>query len=70
MSELEILRRAVLPEILLPADVAVTLQVEEPEARRMLEAGDLGKTFRVGGSLGVLRSVFLAALKRRGGVTR
>ena len=65
-SAMEILRRACMPEVLLPADVAVTLQVEEPEARRMLQAGELGTTFRVGGTLGVLRSVFMAVLKRRG----
>jgi predicted DNA-binding protein (UPF0251 family) len=66
MSDVEVLKRAFLPEVLLPADVSVALRVDELEAVRMLQAGELGRTFRVGGTIGVLRSVFLAALKRRG----
>ena len=66
MSEAEVMARAFLPEILMAPDVAVALRVEEVEALRMLEAGEVGKTFKVGQKLAVLRSTFIQALKRRG----
>lgn len=55
-------RRAALPEVLLPSDVAIALGIPEGEAERCTAEGRLGPSFLVGGRPAVLRESFLKHL--------
>ena len=62
-SSIDVVRRAVLPELMLVEDVPIALRVTPATARRALLHGDCGPVLRIGRRLAVLREAFLAHLK-------
>ena len=55
-------KRAALPEVLLPADIALALGIPEKEAEQCAAGGRLGPSFLIGGRPAVLRYSFLQHL--------
>lgn len=68
-SNIDVVRRAALPELMLVEDVALALRVTPATARRFLVRGDLGPIIRLGRGIAVLRESFLATLKDRQGLS-
>ena len=58
-------KRAALPEVLLPPDVAVAVDIPETVAESAVRQGRFGPAFLVGGRPAVLRETFLKHLAGR-----
>ena len=61
----DVVRRHALPEVMLPADLAIALGVPLDVAASEAHAGSFGPCFLVGGAPAVLRTEFLKALSNR-----
>lgn len=59
------IRRAALPELMFPTDVALALGIPEEEAAEALRSGCLGPFLQVRGRPAILRRDLVAALKER-----
>jgi hypothetical protein len=61
----ETVRRAALPEVMLPEDVALALQIDCEAAEEAMLGGECGPVLVLGDRPAVLRVSFLEALKAR-----